>query len=143
MRLQPKPATHHQPVSRALLPLRVRCSSARYYPGPMARYPLGVSPLQGSPSPSRRSCFQDPPLSSFLVTRTGRNTIAPQGLTEPGARLVSRETADPPEVCDLVEPLTRSSLHRTGLIVSPRSRPLVTVGPALLFGPCSNPTGAK
>jgi hypothetical protein len=33
---------------------------------------------------------------------------APQGISAPKARLVSRETADPLEVCDLVESLTRS-----------------------------------
>lgn len=33
---------------------------------------------------------------------------APQGISAPKARLVSRETADPLEVCDLVESLARS-----------------------------------
>jgi len=76
---------------------------------PGARCPPGFFPLQGSTSFGRGPRFREPPLPSLGRGRTRRpREPAPQGLPEPKARLVSRETVDPLEVPDLVEPLTRS-----------------------------------
>jgi hypothetical protein len=73
-----------------------------------ARNPLGVPPLQGFPSSGRGPRFRAPPLPGFGGLRSRRRQLAPQGISEPEAWLISRETASPPEVLDLVDALTRS-----------------------------------
>jgi hypothetical protein len=72
------------------------------------RCPPGVHPLQGPPSLGRGSRLRDPPLSSLGRFRTRRARACSPGSSLPRARLASREAADPPEVPDLVEPLSRS-----------------------------------
>jgi hypothetical protein len=114
---------------RALLPLGVRCAFGVPLGLPTARCPHGVHPRQGLPFLGRSPRFRRPPLSSFSRERQDVRAPAPQGLPEPRTRLVSRETADPLEVPDLVELLIRSGRHRTGLIVSPRARRRVATPP--------------
>jgi hypothetical protein len=76
---------------------------------PTARCPPGFSPLQGSRPSAVAHVSVMPPLSSLGRVRTGRpRKPAPQGLPEPKARPVSRETVDPLEVFDLFRSLTRS-----------------------------------
>lgn len=68
-----------------------------------ARYPPGLSPLQGLLSHGRGFHFGKPPLSSFQASRTRRPLVAPQGLDEPENRFTSREVSIPLEVLGLFE----------------------------------------
>jgi len=68
-------------------------------------------------------------LSSRASAELVRDALspAPQGFSAPKARLISRETADPLEVCDLFEPLVRSGTrpdraYRFALGSTPRHR---------------------
>jgi hypothetical protein len=114
----PRSATRLQGLAPLENPLSVQRRLGRL--GCAALLGFHLSRVLPLPTADRASAIF-PSRASTAPVRDGRS-FAPQGLRASGARLVSRETADPPEVPCLFEPLHRASRDRTGLIVSPRGR---------------------
>jgi hypothetical protein len=110
---------------------------------PSTRSPLGLSPPQGLLHSGRRSRFHDPPLTSLLCPRTGREFKCSPGYSR--AEVMGRLSRVVPSLSKFSALSTTRSFNRaTGPGLSFRLRRAAALPPraATLFGPSSLPTAA-
>jgi hypothetical protein len=110
---------------------------------PTTRSPLGLSLPQGLPHSGRRSRFHDPPLTSLLCSRTGRERKRSPGSSR--AEVMGQLSRVVPSLSKfLAFSITRSFSFANGPGLSFRLRRAASLPPRAcsLFGPPSLPTAA-